>query len=125
MSEKYKIQVRVDTVYLPDRSDPSEPNYVFAYFITITNKGTVGAQLMTRRWVVTDANDQQQHVHGEGVVGEQPHIRPGESYEYSSGTYIDTPVGTMQGSYQMIADDGVEFEADIPLFTLSATNVLH
>jgi len=125
MSDKYNIRVDVNTLYLPDQSSPSHHNYVFAYAITITNQGTVGAQLITRRWVITDANDQSQHVSGNGVVGEQPHLSPGASFEYTSGTHIETPVGTMHGSYQMVADDGIEFEAEIAPFVLSATDVLH
>ena len=125
MTAKYAIEVDVITSYLADRSDPSEDHYIFAYTITMTNTGTIGAKLVTRRWFVTDANDKQQHVYGKGVVGEQPHLAPGESFRYTSGTHLNTPVGTMVGSYQMVADDGTEFEADIPRFELSAADVLH
>ncbi len=125
MSDKYCIRVEVSTLYLPDQSSPSDHTYVFAYAITIINDGTVGAQLITRRWVITDANDQSQQVSGEGVVGEQPHLSPGASYQYTSGTHLGTPVGTMHGSYQMVADDGIEFEAKIAPFVLSAADVMH
>ena len=125
MSEEYNILVSVETHYLEDRSDPSEDRFVFAYTITITNHGTKGAQLLRRHWIVSDSNERVQDVRGDGVVGEQPHLKPGESYRYTSGTVLETPVGTMEGSYQMVADDGTPFDAEIPLFVLSAKRTLH
>ena len=125
MSEEYNILVSVETHYLEDRSDPSEDRFVFAYTITITNHGTKGAQLLRRHWIVSDSNERVQDVRGDGVVGEQPHLKPGESYRYTSGTVLETPVGTMEGSYQMVADDGTPFDANIPLFVLSAKRTLH
>lgn len=127
MSDKkhYEITVRTRTQYLPDQSDEDNERYVFAYTITITNSGNVPAQLISRHWVITDASDQVQEVRGMGVVGEQPFLRPGESFEYTSGTSIATAVGTMRGSYQMIAEDGTHFDATIPEFTLSMPRVLH
>lgn len=123
--EKYSIDVRVETTYIENQSDPELDRYVFAYTITIENTGTVSAQLLTRHWIITDAHEKVQEVQGEGVVGEQPHLEPGGSFRYTSGTVIGTPVGTMGGSYQMRADDGTEFDAEIPLFTLSTPRVLH
>lgn len=120
-----KINVSVDTSYLESQSDSEDDRYVFAYTVTIQNHGTVPAKLMTRHWIITDANGKTQEVKGEGVVGEQPHLKPGEGFQYTSGTMLETPVGTMHGSYQMVTDEGVEFEADIDLFTLSAPRILH
>jgi len=126
MSEdNYKIQVEVETLYVEEQSLPNQDHYVFAYTITIYNDGSVPARLLNRHWVITDANNKVQEVKGEGVVGEQPYLKPGEHYRYTSGTMIETPVGTMRGSYQMIADDGVEFDANIPAFTLSMPRTLH
>ncbi len=124
-SKPYDIAVKTRTVYIADQSDPANDRYVFAYTITITNSGNVAAQLVSRHWVITDAADKSQEVRGKGVVGEQPHLRPGESFEYTSGSAIATPVGTMRGSYQMVADDGTPFDAAIPEFTLSMPRVLH
>ncbi|MBM3340800.1 MAG: Co2+/Mg2+ efflux protein ApaG [Betaproteobacteria bacterium] len=126
MSDKtYYISIKARTVYIPNQSDPAADRYVFAYTITITNTGSVAAQLLSRHWIITDAVDKVQEVRGEGVVGEQPHLRPGQSFEYTSGSAIATPVGTMRGSYQMLADDGTEFDAPIAEFTLSMPRVLH
>lgn len=126
MSEdNYKIQVEVETLYVEEQSLPEQDHYVFAYTITIHNDGTIPARLLNRHWIITDANNKVQEVKGEGVVGERPYLKPGEHYRYTSGTMLETPVGTMRGSYQMIADDGVEFEADIPSFTLSMPRTLH
>jgi ApaG protein len=122
---KYLIDVRVSSSYISDQSEPEEDRYVFAYTITITNQGSVPAQLVTRHWIITDANNRVQEVRGRGVVGEQPTLEPGESFQYTSGTVIATPIGTMQGSYQMVAGDGARFDADIPSFTLSVPRVLH
>ena len=126
MSEDtYNIQVEVETQYIEEQSLPERDHYVFAYTITIHNAGSVPAQLLSRHWIITDANNKVQEVKGDGVVGEQPHLKPGERYRYTSGTMLETPVGTMRGSYQMIADDGVEFDAEIPVFTLSMPRTLH
>jgi len=124
-SEKHRIKVSVQTAYLPGQSVPEQNRYVFAYTVTITNAGSIPAKLLTRRWVITDANSQTREVRGEGVVGEQPHLAPGTSFEYTSGTVLETPVGTMAGSYQMVADDGTRFDAEIPSFTLSIPRTLH
>ena len=124
-TKSYDIEVKTRTLYIPDQSDPNTDRYVFAYTITMTNKGNMAAQLVSRHWVITDAANKVQEVRGKGVVGEQPHLRPGESFEYTSGSAIATPVGTMKGSYQMIADDGTQFDTPIPEFTLSMPRVLH
>ena len=121
----HDIAVKTRTVYIADQSDPANDRYVFAYTITIINTGSVAAQLISRHWIITDATDKVQEVRGKGVVGEQPHLRPGESFEYTSGSAIATPVGTMRGSYQMLADDGTTFDVAIPEFTLSMPRVLH
>jgi ApaG protein len=123
--KKYQISVSVNTAYLAEQSDPSADRYVFAYTITIANSGTVSAQLISRHWIITDAENVTQEVKGLGVVGEQPLLRPGESFEYTSGTAMATPVGTMRGTYQMVAEDGNKFDAEIPQFTLSMPRVLH
>jgi ApaG protein len=123
--KKYDISVSARTAFIPDQSDVESGRYVFAYTITITNTGTVPAQLVSRHWIITDSNNQVQEVRGVGVVGEQPMLRPAESFQYTSGTAIGTPVGTMRGSYQMLAEDGVRFDAPIPEFTLSMPRVLH
>jgi ApaG protein len=122
---KYRITVQAVSQYLPDQSDESDRRFVFAYTVTITNTGEETAQLLSRHWVITDSDSQVQEVRGMGVVGEQPTLRPGESFQYSSGSAIATPVGTMSGSYQMIAEDGTRFEAEIPTFVLSVPRVLH
>ncbi|MHB1529069.1 MAG: Co2+/Mg2+ efflux protein ApaG [Acidiferrobacteraceae bacterium] len=122
---KHNIRIDVKTAYLEERSAPDTNRYVFAYTITITNTGSVAAKLMTRHWVITDANNKVQEVRGDGVVGEQPYLIPGMSFEYTSGTMIETPVGSMHGSYQMVAEDGTQFDAEIAAFTLSIPRVLH
>ena len=124
-SKPHDISVKTRTVYIADQSDPANDRYVFAYTITITNSGSVAAQLVSRHWIISDAASKVQEVRGNGVVGEQPHLRPGESFEYTSGSAIATPVGTMRGSYQMVADDGTKFDVPIPEFTLSMPRVLH
>ncbi len=124
-NKPHDISVKTRTVYIADQSDPANDRYVFAYTISITNTGSVAAQLISRHWIITDATDKVQEVRGKGVVGEQPHLRPGESFEYTSGSAIATPVGTMRGSYQMVADDGTQFDVTIPEFTLSMPRVLH
>jgi ApaG protein len=123
--KKHHIRVASSVVFIPEQSDVEKSRYVFAYTITITNAGSVAAQLMSRHWIITDADNQVQEVKGEGVVGQQPLIRPKESFEYTSGTAIATPVGTMRGSYRMVGEDGVEFDAAIPEFTLAMPRVLH
>ena len=123
--QRYEIQVAVETQFIDEQSRPQSDRYVFAYTITIRNVGTVAAQLMTRHWIITDANNKVQEVRGDGVVGEQPHLQPGEAFRYTSAAVIETPVGSMQGSYQMIADDGVEFDAPIDAFNLSVPRTLH
>ena len=123
--KKYEISVAAQSAFLPEQSDAERGRYVFSYTITITNRSGVAAQLVSRHWIITDADEQVQEVRGLGVVGEQPYLRPGESFEYTSGTAIATPVGTMRGSYQMVAEDGTQFDAPIPAFTLSMPRVLH
>jgi len=123
--KKYDITVAARTAFIPDQSDLDSGRYVFAYTITITNTGTLPAQLVSRHWIITDSNNQVQEVRGLGVVGEQPTLRPNESFQYTSGTAIATPVGTMRGTYQMVAEDGMQFDAPIPEFTLSMPRVLH
>jgi ApaG protein len=123
--KKYEITVTTRTTYVPEQSDTERGRYVFAYTITLKNTGTIAAQLISRHWIITDANNQSQEVRGLGVVGEQPTLRPEQSFEYTSGTAIATPVGTMRGTYQMVGDDGLQFEATIPEFTLSIPRVLH
>ncbi len=123
--KRYEISVTPSVKYLPDQSDEKAGRYVFAYTITIRNTGNASAQLISRHWVITDSQGLVQEVRGLGVVGAQPVLRPGEHHEYTSGTAIATPVGTMRGSYQMVAEDGTRFEAAIPEFTLSVPRVLH
>ena len=121
----YRIQVAVQVRYLADQSDEADDRHVFAYTITIANQGEQPVQLLHRHWVITDANNHVQEVRGKGVVGEQPTIKPGQSFEYSSGTVLATQVGTMSGSYQMQVVDGGEFAVPIPRFVLSVPRVLH
>jgi len=124
-SNKYQINVAPRAVYLAEKSDPSQNRYTFAYTIRVTNTGTVPVQLVSRHWIITDGNNDVQEVRGMGVVGQQPRLAPGQSFEYTSGASLTTPVGTMRGLYQMMADDGHAFEAPIPAFTLSVPRVLH
>ena len=121
----YQFDIEVATRFLDDQSVPEEGRYVFAYTVHIRNDGKVPARLLGRRWLITDGNGKVQEVVGEGVVGEQPWLRPGEDFEYTSGAVLETPVGTMQGSYRMLADDGTAFDAQIPRFTLSVPRTLH
>jgi ApaG protein len=121
----YDIAVNAATQYLAEQSDEAAGRYVFAYTITIRNNGSVAAQLISRHWIITDAQGLVQEVRGLGVVGSQPLLQPGEHFEYTSGASIATSVGTMRGSYQMVAADGTRFEAQIPEFTLSVPRVLH
>lgn len=118
------IRIKVATDYVNEQSEPESGRFVFAYTITIANQGDVAARLMTRHWLITDANGKVQEVNGDGVVGEQPHLNPGETFRYSSGAVIGTPVGAMQGSYQMATDDGVSFSAPIAPFTLAVPGIL-
>ena len=121
----HAIEVHVRTRFLPEQSVPDERRFVFAYTIRIHNAGRVAARLLTRQWVITDDEGKVQEVRGEGVVGEQPWLRPGDDFEYTSGAVLETSVGTMQGSYQMVADDGTRFDAPIAAFTLSVPRILH
>ena len=124
-TKQYRISVQVVPQYIADQSDPDNDHYVFAYTMTIRNDGNIAAQLVSRHWVITDADESVQEVRGLGVVGHQPLLQPGERFEYTSGCALPTPVGTMRGSYQMVAEDGTHFDADIPAFTLAIPRVLH
>ena len=124
-AKQYEVAVSAQTQYLAEQSDESANRYVFAYTISIRNAGSVAAQLISRHWIITDAEHRVQEVKGLGVVGQQPVLKPGESFEYTSGASIPTPVGTMRGTYQMVGEDGKTFEAPIPLFTLSVPRTLH
>jgi ApaG protein len=121
----HDIKVSVETRFLDDQSAPRENRFVFAYTVTISNRGAIAARLLSRHWVITDANGKVQEVRGEGVVGEQPWMRPGDDFQYTSGAVLETSVGTMTGSYQMLGDDGTRFDAEIPTFTLSVPRTLH
>ncbi len=121
----HRIVVDVDTAYVEDQSDPRDKRFVFAYTITIRNEGRQPAKLMTRHWIITDGNGKVQEVRGDGVVGEQPHLKPGQGFRYSSGAVLETPVGTMHGSYQMVADDGERFDAPIAPFRLAIPGLLN
>lgn len=123
--KKYDIGISVQTEFVADHSDVDNDQYAFAYVITIENKGTIGAQLISRHWLILDANDKLQEIHGEGVVGEQPFLQPGEIYSYASNALLETPVGTMRGAYDMLAEDGTHFNAPIKKFTLSIPRTLH
>ncbi|ABC32750.1 uncharacterized protein affecting Mg2+/Co2+ transport [Hahella chejuensis KCTC 2396] len=121
----YDIRVSVRTQFIASQSDPDNNRFVFAYHITILNEGARAAQLLRRRWLIIDGDNKEQEVTGDGVVGQQPVIQPGASYEYSSGCVLDTEVGAMEGHYEMLADDGHLFNAEIPRFILAAPRVLH
>ena len=123
--KQYVIEVAAATRYLAEQSDETAGRFVFAYTITLRNTGNVAAQLISRHWIITDAQGKVQEVRGLGVVGAQPLLEPGQSFEYTSGAAIATVVGTMKGAYQMVAADGTRFEAPIPEFTLSVPRVLH
>ena len=123
--ETCDIAIDVATNYIDDQSEPDSDRYVFAYTITISNNGELPARLISRHWVITDANGKVQEVTGDGVVGEQPHLNPGEVFRYSSGAVLETPVGAMQGLYRMEADNGVNFDAPIAPFTLAVPGLLH
>ena len=122
---KYEISIEVETDYIDDQSEPDVDRYVFAYTITIANRGNIPAKLLSRHWIITDANGKIQEVTGDGVVGEQPKLNPGEKFSYSSGAVLETPVGAMQGRYLMEAENGTSFDAPIPPFTLAVPGVLH
>ena len=124
-AKKYDVSVSTETQYIADQSDEAKDHYVFAYTVTIRNSGSMAAQLISRHWIITDSRNEVQEVRGLGVVGAQPLLKPGEHFEYTSGTALATPVGTMSGSYQMVAEDGTQFDAPIPEFTLSVPRVLH
>ena len=124
-SRKYQVSVSAIPQFIADQSDPATERYVFAYTITIENVGTVPAQLISRHWIITDGNSRIQEVRGLGVIGQQPLLNPGETFEYTSGCQLDTPVGTMRGTFQMTAEDGTQFDAIIAEFTLSIPRVLH
>ena len=119
------IRIQVVTDYVDEQSAPEADRYVFSYTITISNAGNVPARLLSRHWIITDANGKVQEVSGDGVVGEQPHLNPGEEFRYSSGAVLETPVGSMQGLYRMQADNGLSFDAPIAPFTLAVPGVLH
>ena len=125
MTMKNKIEVNVEVTYLPEQSNLVNSQYAYAYTITITNNGETGAQLTTRRWLIQDESGETEEVIGEGVIGQQPHLSPGESFKYSSGAVISTETGTMKGTYGMISDQGQRFDAVIPEFTLSEPYTLH
>ena len=125
MEHTYKVSVQARPFYLAEQSDESSEQYTFAYQITITNEGSIAAKLLTRHWIIEDAQGRAQEVRGEGVIGEYPELAPGQSFEYTSGVTLNSPVGTMRGSYQMIAADGTEFEAPINQFVLSMPRTLH
>ena len=122
---KHSIRVDVETAYIEEQSDPSHDRYIFSYTITIQNVGSIPAKLMTRHWLITDANGKTQEVRGEGVVGEQPYLGPKQGFRYTSGTVLETPVGSMRGSYQMVSDDGDFFDAPIAPFTLSIPRIIN
>ena len=122
---EYEFKVTAEPVYLPAESDPAENRYVFAYTIVIENTGQRPAQLMRRRWLITNGNGEKQEVHGPGVVGRQPRLVPGERFRYTSAAVLETAVGAMQGHYEFRADDGVEFRVPIPVFSLAVPNVVH
>jgi ApaG protein len=124
-SKKYAFKVRVQTAYLPDQSSAEDNKYAFAYTVTISNIGNIAAQLISRHWIITDANNHVQEVKGLGVVGAQPLLAPGEQFEYTSGTLLATPVGAMRGTYQIVAEDGTFFDAVIEPFTLAVPKVLN
>ncbi len=121
----YEISVSVATQYLKDQSDPEQNNFVFAYTITIKNTGTVAAQVISRHWIITDSTNHIEEVKGLGVVGHQPFLAPGQSFEYTSGSSLRTPQGSMKGTYFCVAEDAHRFEAEIPEFVLSLPRTLH
>lgn len=125
MSAEHDIRVQVSTAYVAEQSEAAARRYVFSYTVTIVNQGSRPAQLVSRHWIVTDADGNEQEVRGEGVVGEQPLLQPGEGFRYTSGAILETPVGSMRGSYQMVDDAGREFDTPIEPFTLAVPGTLH
>jgi len=123
--KRYECSVIVETAFVPEQSDQARDRYVFSYTITIRNEGSIGAQLISRHWIIKDASGEIQEVRGLGVVGSQPLMQPGESFQYTSGCVLVTPIGSMQGSYHMVAEDGTQFDAPIPEFILTMPRVLH
>ena len=123
--EVYQVEVGAEVAFVAAQSDPEKDQYVFAYTMTIHNAGQIEVTLLGRHWIITDANGQVQEVRGEGVVGEKPSLKPGETYRYTSGSMLQTPVGSMRGSYQMVAEDGPEFDAEIAAFPLALPGALH
>ena len=124
-TNKYQIEIHPMPQYIPDQSDPENNRYVFAYTVTIKNLGEIAAQLVSRHWIITDGNNEVQEVRRLGVIGKQPLLQPGESFQYTSGSALTTPIGTMKGAYQMVAEDGTHFEAEIPEFVLASPRALH
>ncbi|NOY72679.1 MAG: Co2+/Mg2+ efflux protein ApaG [Gammaproteobacteria bacterium] len=124
-NNSYKISVEVTPNYIEEQSRPEQGHYVYSYTVTITNDGRKPARLLTRHWIIKNATGETQEIKGDGVVGEQPHLKPGEGFQYTSGTIMKTPNGSMTGSYQMIADDGFHFDANIPEFYLLTPSTLH
>lgn len=121
----YTLEIQIATSFLEEESAPEDDRYVFAYTIRIRNLGRLPAQLLARHWIITDGNGRTEEVHGDGVVGEQPRLEPGEQFTYTSGATLPTSVGTMEGRYDMVGDDGTRFDAPIPPFTLAAPRTLH
>lgn len=124
-TKSHDIRVQVATRFLDEQSHPTQNRFVFSYTVTIRNRGETPAKLLSRHWIITDGNGKVQEVRGDGVVGEQPWLRPGDEFEYTSGAVLETALGTMRGSYQMLADDGTSFDAPIAPFTLSVPRTLH
>ncbi len=121
----YQISIDIDSQYIEEQSIPEKDQFVFSYTIKIKNLGTKAAKLLTRHWIITDANGKVEEVHGEGVVGKQPYLNPGDEFQYTSGAILETPLGTMQGNYEMLGNEGTRFHAEIPVFRLSIPNILH
>ncbi len=124
-TDKYQIEIHPMPQFIPEQSDPENDRYIFAYTITIKNVGSMPAQLVSRHWIITDGHNEVQEVRGLGVVGKQPLLQPGESFQYTSGSSLTTAIGTMKGTYQMVAEDGTHFEAEIPEFVLASPRALH
>ncbi|ERS14943.1 Co2+/Mg2+ efflux protein ApaG [Alloalcanivorax xenomutans] len=124
-NDAYRIEVFAESEYLPEQSDAEQKRWAFAYHIRIINRGSQGARLLTRHWIITDGDQRVQEVHGEGVLGQQPELAPGQEFQYSSGAILETAVGSMRGNYQMLSEDGTCFNAPIPAFTLAADRALH
>ncbi|MEM9621779.1 MAG: Co2+/Mg2+ efflux protein ApaG [Pseudomonadota bacterium] len=125
MSTPHEVDIAVVTQYIAEQSEPDNERYVFAYTITISNKGVHTCQLLRRHWLITDAAGEVEEVRGEGVIGQQPLLNSGESFEYTSGAVLKTPVGAMHGSYQFTTEDGQLFDVEIPAFSLSLPNLVH